>query len=83
MPPPGPSADQGDHDHGRLRFPPCADAGTRSSATGDGIGLPCPVWPFLPWEGLEGGPLVCLGGVQVEEGRAVVRAARGIAQIGV
>jgi hypothetical protein len=49
----------------------------------DGIGLPCPVWPFLPWEGLEGGPLVCLGGVQVEEGPAVVRAARGIAQIGV
>jgi hypothetical protein len=42
-----------------------------------------PGWPFLPWEGLEGGPLVCLGGVQVEEGPAVVRAARGIAQIGV
>ena len=82
--PHGPSADQGDHDHGRLRFPPCAgvcgapvlrDPGRDRSAV--------PGWPFLPWEGLEGGPLVCLGGVQVEEGPAVVRAARGIAQIGV
>jgi hypothetical protein len=33
----GPSADQGDRDHGRLWSPPCADAcGTRSSATGTG-----------------------------------------------
>jgi hypothetical protein len=29
----------------------------------DGIGLPFPVGRFLPWEGLEGGPLVGPGGL--------------------
>jgi Acetyltransferase (GNAT) domain len=43
------------------RSPPCADAcGTRSSATGDGIDVPCLAVSALggPWRG---GPLVCLG----------------------
>jgi hypothetical protein len=37
--------------------------GTRSSATGDGIGLPCPVGRFCPGRAWRGGPLVCLGGL--------------------
>jgi hypothetical protein len=64
---------------GWLRSLRCVDVcGARCSATGAGIGLPCPVGRFLAWEGLEGRPLVCLGGlgVQVEEGPAVLRAAR-------
>jgi hypothetical protein len=65
---------------GLARSPPCAAAGgapvlrdrgrDRSAVSG---------WPFLPGEGWRGGPLVCLGGlwVRVEEGPAVLRAARG------
>jgi hypothetical protein len=59
--------------------------GARSSATGDGIGLPCPVGRFCPGRAWRGGPLVCLGGlwVRVEEGPAVLRQLVAIPQIGV
>jgi hypothetical protein len=52
--PHGPGADQGDHDHGRLRFPPGAGAcGTRSSATGTGSACRARL-AVSPLEGLEG-----------------------------
>jgi hypothetical protein len=83
--PHGPSADQGDHDRGRLRFPPCAGACGAPALRDRGRDRPAvPGWPFLPWEGLEGGPLVCLGGllVLVGEGLAVLRRLVAIPQIG-
>lgn len=82
----GPSADQGDHDLGWLRsLRARAPAALRSSATGDGIGLPFPVGRLLPWEGLGGRAAGCLGGlwVRVEEGLAVLRRLMAIPQIGV